>query len=1047
MVSGSSGNAVTFKIKGHVVEKDTGAPLQGLLVKAYDKDVLFDDVLGSARTDAKGAFEIFAEEADFRELFDARPDLYFKVYAADGETLVHSTKDRVLKDRVRAARLRIEVPWDALHPPTQASVTLAGEDGRPVEAVEVGDSLTVQAKGLRPVRAYDVAVLSGGRPLFTSRLITDRDGDLPSTVLWPQVGLDDPASAERLTPDQALERWQDRTLDVVLSLGREKVAAGAIRIGKSSNRPLVLATDAAGRLLNGFEVGTSPLFLTVRNVRAEGPVRVFLVPRQHDWNVGDAFEPATLAGGEPAVRDVELPSGGRQAVLELFAAADLRPGAYDFILRPLRYGSEENEARRVLDADVVGSRRITGLVVRERFMQGKTVLGGCVNKLPISGRSVPGGAPYFRYSDTFAVGEDVWAALDPGIVDPNNVGKMCALYVIPNKTEPQWNADNSLNHLAVLGGNAAAQRIKVQAGCVNMNKVLLWPNALQPGEYDIVVDFGNNTPDAASFTPDHQYNTPLDVIDGYFLTGFRVVRDPGTMQDWTHVGSAHYQEADVDALGLQGTTTVDDENGGYATPGGFSVLTRTVRLRARVFFPADAPGVTSPSLISAAKPSYPLAIVVHGNGHDYTSYDFLLQHLARNGFIAASIENRFVGGSGLQHGMHGLGRANNLFKHIPVLQALFGTKAQNNIGLLGHSRGGEGILKAARLNQQLGLGHGINALLPLAPTDQYGTETLGGAYAKPLLVVYGSRDGDVAGWSPYAGYTVQQTGFSLYDRAGGERKSMAFVYRASHNGFITTDSDAMGGDLATMLPTSAQRSVVLAYTNALFRRFLLNEPEWEGVLTGEWRPPSVDAAGVELYTQFRRPGGKTVDDFQSAPAWSAGSLGGTVTHGGTLPADPQEGKLYDVSGSPGLDPFSPHDTKGMRLRWDNVGDQLVFSVPAAHKDVSAFTHLSFRIAQKAESASNPVNQPQDLRVVLRDGAGNERAVRVSPFGRVPYPDPRSMVSLRKSALATVRIPLTSYTIVCAGQPKVDLADVVTLAFRFSERPQGEVEIDEIEFTD
>jgi hypothetical protein len=75
------------------------------------------------------------------------------------------------------------------------------------------------------------------------------------------------------------------------------------------------------------------------------------------------------------------------------------------------------------------------------------------------------------------------------------------------------------------------------------------------------------------------------------------------------------------------------------------------------------------------RPNYPLVAVVHGNGHDY---DFLLQHLARNGFIAASIDLRFLSGTTPIHGMNGLGRANVFFQHMAVLQARFGAKVTPN---------------------------------------------------------------------------------------------------------------------------------------------------------------------------------------------------------------------------------------------------------------------------------------------------------------------------------------------------------------------------------
>ena len=107
-------------------------------------------------------------------------------------------------------------------------------------------------------------------------------------------------------------------------------------------------------------------------------------------------------------------------------------------------------------------------------------------------------------------------------------------------------------------------------------------------------------------------------------------------------------------------------------------------------------------------------------------------------------------------------RSNVLFEHLTILNADFGATVQNNIGIMGHSRGGEAVVKAARLNQENALGHQINAVIALAPTDQYGTEVLGGGHATPFFVLYGSLDGDIYGGTWTSGYTVLQTGFSLY---------------------------------------------------------------------------------------------------------------------------------------------------------------------------------------------------------------------------------------------------------------------------------------------
>jgi len=1028
---------VVFIINGTVTEKESGVPLSRLFVKAYDKEGVFDAVLGAAPTDAGGRFEIPCRLTDFTPFFDKRPDIFFNVYREDRRTLVHAS-DRALRWRDGTVPpIEIRIPANEFAPPHLAQMRLTADDGVDRESLEAGESLIVSASGLRPIRTYEIVVSSAPKDLFVSRLLTDARGEIGSTVLWPQMGMDDPQTGRCLTYAESRNRWQGARLDVTLRLEGDTVVRRQVPLAKTFTRPFIMSSDREGRMLNGFERGAQGLHLAMHNLSFRGPARVYMVQRQHDWQVGDEFEVARLSGVESAVRELDVDAGDMYFE---FAPADALPlGAFDFVVRPLRYGYEEDELLRVLPRDVLSGRRTTGVVIREQFLQGKPVLGGCVNKIPISGRWIDG-APYFRYADAFEIGEDVWAGFDPGIVDPANVGSMCGLYVVPSKTEAQWLMSNSLTHLTQLGGNANVQRVKLQVGCFNGNRHRVWPGVMQPGEYDIVADMGANlTPDAMAFTPDNAYNTPTDIIDGYFTPGFRVLEDPGVhTQPGLVAGTWDYDRAGLSALGLAGVVLVDDENTGYASPGVFSLVRWQVALRARTFFPADMAGVIDPAQISTTKASYPLVVIVHGNGHSYTSYDFLLRHLAMNGFVAASIE--------VPSDMHGLGRGNLALAHVAVLRAKFGNTVDNNIGLMGHSRGGEGVVKAARLNQQQMLGNNINAVMALAPTDQYGREVFGGTFATPFFVLYGSRDGDIAGWNPQiftGGYTWRMTGFSLYDRASGAPKSMAFVYRATHNGFITGNES---GD--NPISVADQQAIVKAYLTAFFRRHLRGEAQWDGAFTGEWQPASANATGAQIYFQYQAPGGKSVDNFEGPILdWQSSTVGASVSHGATLPSDPAENRMFDYPpNNPGLDSRSPHDTQGLKIRWDDIGQRLVWTIPAAHKDVTAFTVLSLRVTIKEGSPNNIANLPQDFRVSLKDLANNQRAIRVSAFAVVPWPDQGSNLDLRKSALTSVRVPLKAYTIVAAGAPVVDLQNIAELALEFTIRDLGEIEVDDIEFT-
>jgi hypothetical protein len=557
-----------------------------------------------------------------------------------------------------------------------------------------------------------------------------------------------------------------RRVGVTVRDGRRTVGRLDIDVDRELRRPLLVSVDDKGALRGGFEAGAFDALLAVHNGPTWDRARAYLVPRQHEWRIGDALRPVALAGGRLAAADFSLKRGA--ATVRLGKAGDLRAGAYAYIVRRLRYGWEDEDDLYLRPDDLIGGRWTTGLVVREPFWPSKMIRGGCVNEQrQMVGRQI-GIWPYIQYTDVFQTGENIYGALDPAALDPSLISKMVAMYVVPHKTAAQWSADGSLAHLAVLGGNPAVQRWLTQSWCINANFRLLWPNATQLGEYHVVADFGNNTGNPATFVPDDTFTMPLDLIDGYTDPGFRIVPDPTSDTSFANAGSFTYDET------TEGSVTVAGDFGS----------SWTVPLRAIVYFPADAPGATTPGQISAAQANYPLVVIVHGNASStssYLGYNYLLQHLAQNGFIAASIH--------LQPGEAGTDRARVLRRQLQILYGRFGASAANNVGIMGHSRGGEAVVIAARLNQQEGWGYNINAVISLAPTNQYTSEQFAPPWAAPYLVIYGSLDGDLGG--------IGDTGFELYDRASGLNKSMAFVYRACHDRFNTVwgDGDFYFGEL------------------------------------------------------------------------------------------------------------------------------------------------------------------------------------------------------------------------------------------------------------
>lgn len=109
-----------YRIFGLVLDRQSRQQLAGLRVEAWDKDPLFDDLLGTAITTDKGEFQIEFDETYFQELFlDQYPDIFFRVFC--GDTLIKTTEDSVLWN-TQSTTLQITLEVDLLDPNLEGAV-------------------------------------------------------------------------------------------------------------------------------------------------------------------------------------------------------------------------------------------------------------------------------------------------------------------------------------------------------------------------------------------------------------------------------------------------------------------------------------------------------------------------------------------------------------------------------------------------------------------------------------------------------------------------------------------------------------------------------------------------------------------------------------------------------------------------------------------------------------------------------------------------------------------------------------------------------------
>jgi dienelactone hydrolase len=547
-----------------------------------------------------------------------------------------------------------------------------------------------------------------------------------------------------------------------------------------------------------------------------------------------------------------------------------------------------------------------------------------------------------------------------------------------------------------------------------------------------------------------------------------VLPDPGMMKQWEHVfaGTYGFGDPDVTAVSASGMVTVNDIGNNPA------ITNPKVKLRARYFFPTDIdvfpPGATDSQKLSSRKTSYPLVVIVHANGGVFTEYDALGRLLAHNGFIVASINLLItvLAPPDLQ-GMAPRGRANVLFKHLEVLKRKFGAQVADSIGLIGHSRGGEAVVRAA---DKIATSSAppdlqkINAIISLAPTDLWEEEEL--AQDIPYFVLYGSRDYDVSGARGNRAHLpplapplpAGSGGFSLYDRAVNTTgKSMSFVYGATHNGFITTNKDldnlcraicgasaaCMSACLARLragvISPSIQHRITLAYMNAFLRWRLLGEDIWKSYFTGEFIPGSTGYN--RIFQQYRDmiPGNsRTIDHFENTPHnFAVSSSNQPVAHS-RAGVGLAEGFLNLHAP---LDPDSPHETSGLKVTDWAAADTLTFTVAVGGLDVTGpgWTHFSFRITQVARRTNSPIDT---MRVAIVDANVPAGRHEVVLSRNVPNPDFRpDDGTLTKSAFITIRIPLAEYSANGVDLTKVESAELV-----FPATGSGNIEIDDLEFT-
>lgn len=372
--------------------------------------------------------------------------------------------------------------------------------------------------------------------------------------------------------------------------------------------------------------------------------------------------------------------------------------------------------------------------------------------------------------------------------------------------------------------------------------------------------------------------------------------------------------ADPAARGRHGITRTDYDFGDTAVP--LSGLEdRRAELRAAMWLPSGAPGPRpvvmflhgrhAPCYDPAGDWNEPLSWPCPRGWRPVPShrgYDEAARVLASHGYAVVSISANGINAQDAQYSEDGgaLARGELVLRHLDLLTRanrgaapgmsprLRGRLDLNRVGLMGHSRGGEGVVKAALLNADRLRPHGIRAVLPLAPVD-FARGTLPGV---PMAVLLPYCDGDVA----------DQQGQHFYDdtryadRTDRVLRSSLLVMGANHNYFNTEwtpgrsqapsfddwwnpDDPTCGADAptSTRLTAAQQYRVGVSYIAGFFRLVIGHERAFLPLFDGsEGRLASLHAT---VLAEGQAPSSHRLDvaalDAPSAAVRFSGALRGT----------------------------------------------------------------------------------------------------------------------------------------------------------------------------
>ena len=382
----------------------------------------------------------------------------------------------------------------------------------------------------------------------------------------------------------------------------------------------------------------------------------------------------------------------------------------------------------------------------------------------------------------------------------------------------------------------------------------------------------------------------------------------------------------------------------------------------------------------------------------------------------------------------------------------------NRVMIVGHSRGGEAVghaslfktLKSVQfdpmtptvpLDGSHGLGpynFNLRAAVAIAPTDSQYTPVTGATHVQHnYLILHGSRDADV---STFEGYKTYDRSHSVDLNCPAEPasgfKSLLWIHGANHNFF----NSVWQQESQNTITREQQEQIAKVYISAIAQALLFDKSQYLKLLKnyvfGEqagWLPPR-----IKLVSQYQDANRLFIQHFEEA----SDAIVVSKPALGKVDTTQVKAKKQSFNGTaPSQNLFQ--ETQGLRLEWQQKGQNYRVDFDPASLNLAAFKVLAFRIGQSIEP-ENPENQLQDFVIEVRD---SDRAIAfpASSINQLIYPDkvPGSFgnPAVARTVMQTFRIPLRLFAAKGLNLEKLSEVKLV-----FGTVPTGVLYLDELQLS-